>query len=824
MQSSTNTLNLPTHEGANLAPLRPLLKLREHNKNTSHYIADALKEKYSHFIKKDEKSWREMIGRGQQIALFIEGQQILDFNPFTQSYAPRKLKKTDPNRIKAVNFMQYYCTNWQSKWESSNPDIVVSAMSNQDQAISKARKANAVIDYLERNFYDSWYNLHEGLMAQVWGWYGNQVVIDRSIQGSVALRNIIEDREVPIGRGFGKCYDCEQTGSEFNFVQIGEADMPVCPECGSTAVQYEPPPMQLMPTVVGQEQVNLGDVVCNQLYFPACRWDLRQRLEDSRWAIFEQDVPNGTLKRMLGDIDIPEGTRPNEFGLDAIADLAKTGAADTQGRSSFQSATRKDSSVISEMYLSPDDYADIVIKGDEETIAGQSLPKGSRLTEVFPDGLCAVGVNGMALVLGLYAGTHKDTVTSGVYHMKPMSGAGRGVQDAVEIQKRFNRFDSQATRFMATRATPATLHMEGAIASDKRRLLGQPDVDIPVKMQNFPEVRDIRQLVAPLQGESVPGDMLNYTYQHLQNFMQLAYHITDFSNGLNPRVQNDTATGAEILDANANALFSPSLSIKGDVRLKTAKKAFYLWIKNNPEKRFVPVSTGASLKGLNIAGADVDGEYYWEIVPGSTLPKNKLSRRKDAESFYFQFGGIVGYCQTKAMFPEEVAEARRLWDMDLPRDEYDSIGELCRARFENAKMMVQQATQTRQQVEQATGLQIPLDMSIFAQSCEPSIEFGEGKFNEKVVWFQNLLDTDEGQTMGRELRSLVTALILIHQQMAGMQAGAIATQEAGIADSVNQPMEERANAREDANAEKEHKRTVELEKVKAKNKAKAGAK
>lgn len=809
------TQNLPQYSGSNRAPLKPLLALREPNGDkspySSHYLADAIKEKYSDYIKRDEPTFREIISVGQMTALFIEGKQILDWNPYTQSFTPRKLKNSDPNKIKAVNMMQYYCSEWQSKWGSSNPDIIIEPLSNDDEAIAKARKANAVVENWERGAYDAWYNYHEGMMAQVFGWYGNRVRTCNK-NGQILMQPIMGEKEVQIGKGYGKCHDCDHSGNEFNSVEIAEGQsMPLCPSCGSTAVNYEPPISQLMPMIMGQQPVRIPDIIVEQLPFPACRWNPKFRAEDSSWFIYEQEVGLSTIRKALGNIRVPEGESGNEIGMDVMRSLGRTGAP-LSGRSTTGNITPKEETgLISEFYLSADDLYDIKIQGDEDTVDGEKLPKGARASEVFPEGCCAVLLNGKMLV-GLYEEHHSTSVTSGVYHMKPLTGTGRGVADAVEIQKRFNREDSANVRHMETRARPATLHMAGALSIADRKLLGQPDVDIPVNMQNFPEVRSLSDIIMPLQGQSIPGDVMQYTYQYLQEAMQRAYHTTNLG-GANPAgIQNNTATYAEINAQNSDALFTPTLTIKADVRLKTAKKAFYLWVKNNPVARFVAYDKAnkGGARGISVSGADVDGEYNWSVSPGSELPSDKLTKRKDMVNFYSLFGGIVPYLEAKQMSPQEVSETERAFDMDFSTEDYDEIGAVCRTRLVSAKELIEEAEGMREQVEQQYGVEAPeVDPMMIMNQVKPLMLTTESKLDEKALWFSNLLDTDEGQAMSDEERLLVDALIKTTAKLAQGQAIDLQTMANETEVEASAPIREVQAQEMAGQADQQHKQQLE---------------
>lgn len=817
----------PSYDGRNWAPIKPLLALKETNGHNSpyaqHYIADAIREKYQEYVKKDEMSWREMISVGQMIALFIEGKQILDWNPFTYSWTQAKTSQYNPQNIKAVNFMQYYCTNWQGKWGSSNPDVVTSARSTKDQDVARARKANNVAEYLERTLYGSssgaWYKYHEGMLAQCFGWYGNRVRVSYEGNCQTVMKPVLQDQEFTIGQGYGKCHDCEYTGSEFEQMPISETEsMPVCKNCGSAGVIYEPPATEIKQIQTGSEQITLPKIIAEQIPFPAARWDMRYRAEDSSWALYEYEGSEASIKRIVGEIRLPEGDTSNTFGLDAVNELGSMGSP--MGGRSDTPQKKRTGPTISEFYLSAEDLYDIKVRGDEQTVEGDSLPVGARLSDLFPEGVCAQGINGFSLLWGLYSEHHSRTWSSGVYHMKPLSGTGRGVADATEIQKRFNRFDSQAVRWMQTRATPATLHAEGAIPANKRHLLSQPDVDIPISLQNFPEIKSVKDLVHPLQGESIPGDMLQYTYQHLQGFMQLAYHITDLSSGgRSPIADNKTATGAEILDANADALFHPTLDIKAEVSVDTVHKAFDMWCRYTPVRTYVSVRSkaGSGARGMDISGPEVEGDYDWDFVPGSQQPKNRLTRRRDRMAFYGLFGGITGYIQAKQMAPQEVAQAERDFDMDFATNDFDEIGEMCRKRYEFAKELLQRSQQLTETLGQAYGVPLPEPNPMFIlPEVEPSMLVTEGDLPAKAMWFQRLLDTTEGQEMTTAERNLVSALIegtmmLAQGQEIGLQQGMAETQIAGNAPMAAAEGQQQAQgeAAEAAKSEQQHAQNME---------------
>lgn len=798
-------------QGVNAAPLKPFLDLRDRRdkSQSKNYLTDALKELYRDKMERDKAAWREMVNAGELVAFFLEGKQMLTYNRTLGSYVPVAPEGNDPMITRCINMMQYFFTNGLSKWDSSNPDVLVTPYSNADQAIAKARKANTVVEYLEHNMFGKnnrgWFQRNEALAAQIWGWYGRRVTLDRSVKDFSVIRNILGEKNVKIGEDKGFCAKCGYTGSEKREVSLSESaePMPQCPECGSLEFEFTSAQNVPIAAVVDQQKIFLPEVKCEALYFPAVRFDLKCRMEESSWAIIEKNMSEGAWRRILGDIRLPQGESGNEFGLEAIERLASAGSA-VSGVSDVPENGKKydrNNIVDSDMFFSPEDVAHIKLNGDERTVGGYKYPKGATLADIYPNGGRVQGLAGMQLIYNLVDASHKNEISTGVFHMKPFSGTGRGQTDMTEGQKQMNRRYSQMDKHFDAWSTPATLWAENAIDEPYRKLLGMPDVDIPVKMQNFPGLR-ISDLVFPLQPKSIPSDLYNFTMDNLQNFMQITSHITSLAGGTGAIVDNDTATGARILDANADALFLPMLSGKADVTVATARNAFDLWCKHTPVARFImykQASPGGQF-GIEVSGEEVQGEYSWSYVPGSEQPKTRFTILESKVNMYSQFGGILPYLQAKTQMPEQVAEIERDFDVEIGGTFYDTTSEICRLRFNNAQAMMQQAAQTSEAVATQFGVDPatipPVDPMQVVMMVEPSMEVGEGNHQGKMKWFSNLLDTDEGRQMSREIRQLAGVFIQAHMQLAAGQQLAISSTEASVQQAVTAPQMEEQQAAE----------------------------
>jgi hypothetical protein len=569
-----------------------------------------------------------------------------------------------------------------------------------------------------------------------------------------------------------------------------------CPKCGSEAVSVIPPAIGSVPTVVGQEQVEMGDLRNDILPFPACWWDLHYRAEESPYFIYRQRISKARIRATIGNIKIP-GDSQSDRGLDVIDALAKSGQA--LGGYSGHGRSRRmrdyhDPCSLDEMWMCADEYADIRAKDDEQTIAGIPIPKDTSLAEVFPKGLVAVGLNGMRVLLGLYPEEHAGHLLSGVYHMKPLSGAGRGGADGVEVQRRFNKFDNQALNYMDAVSTPAILHDNNLIDEDEVQYLGHPRAQIAVDLSQLPPTRRLADAVHAMQPGSLPAQFVQYTQDFLKDMFQLSFHITNFSGGL-PGVSNRTATGAQITDFNAQAIFIPVLQLKAAARVRGAELTVNLYRKHFPLDRYFPMGgKHGETMGVMLNGSQLEGELVYDYEQDSELPKNNYTKREDLVAFFSLFGGFGGYLQALDADPVLVTEIARLHNVRIGSRDINVAAQRCQARVDQMKMALKTANQMAMRIAQMQmagqsplgGFAPPMapddpmaqmagmgqvgmpmmDPMMLIAAIQPPISRFEPNHLDKAKWLSDWLDTDDAlDPSNLALRMAVEILIEMHFAM-----------------------------------------------------------
>ena len=521
----------------------------------------------------------------------------------------------------------------------------------------------------------------------------------------------------------------------------------------------------------------IGDIVCELLDFPACRWDIRKTAEESPYFIYESKCSNAVLEKVL-NADIPtdgDDSEQENYGLRIIEQIAKSGGnIDGLGKQrpwGMDTAPTNLENKVTEMWMQPSEYCDIDIQVSEETMAGIVIPRGQDLTKMFPQGMCVVGINNMQTIIGLYAENHCDHIVSGRYHTQSFKGVGKGITDAVDVKRDIDAFHSQKMAFIAAHSTPATYYNQDLITEANAKNIGKPRKVIPVDFKNAPDgvnsINQAIQMIAPAN----PASAIWEAGSQLENYLQMAMQVTDFSNGL-PGVDNKTATGAKIGDANAEMVLIPQHLNKAYHRKCSAKVIVALFKKYmNPGKWFPNHAKNGITNGRYIESNKFDGiDIDFRIVANSEISQTQ-QQQKDGLAQLMQFtGGALGLIEASQANPDIMGEMATTFGVNLPIPKKMDIARICRRRIEQAKKILEAELKT-QQLMQMMGFPITEEDNVnlpiaVVDQIKPSISPQEKYAPQKADWLADLLDSDELQFAPIELRYVIEEMIARQLQVA----------------------------------------------------------
>lgn len=745
---------LPTK---NLAPAKPLFSLAD-NEEAPRFLSEGLTELLKDKLGQNPELWKEIAETTEITSNFIQGKQI--FQETTNGWRVQNIRRANPNKIACINTMQYYCTQNIQRIVSMNPDIEPAEEYRRMQYKEKVKKNKAVWNGYERKFYTTWFDHQEAMHFVISGTAVESVQYDHLAQGSTVFQEMWGEKKVPISDGDAGCFSC---GLEADYQGFTSGQFPQCPNCGSNDVQVESPVYQFTPSVVGMQPIQMGDLTLKLIPIQALRFDPKVQVEDSSWMIERMRVSKGRLSHILGK-NINWGDPTSDRGLEVLDNVAKAGNT-ILGQQSISIPTTTNDVTIDRLSMKPEDYAHLSTR-EEDTVSGEKLPN-AKLTKLFPNGMTVIIANEKT-ILGIYPDVHhSDEVSSGVFHMRYASGIGRGSEDTVEVQKRFNRQDAQMVRAGEAGATPAHWYVEGAVDRRFVKQIGMPGFAVPIK-QAVAQQLGKTELVGQIPPAGIAGTFFDYTYNILDKYRQMASHAPDVTNNLTGSNRSGTATEAQISDSNAEALYGPIAQQKAAMRKSTATKTIRQYSKyfQGVSKPFSHGTTKQDIAVVeNIKGEDVDPEIEFVVVANSERPKTRFTQQQ-AMATVLQLVGPDGIVQLKQVAPDLLDEILETWDIELSIDDYDTLEDLCWKRLQGVLQVAKEYDQTVQG-------QIPLVPEIVLLGVQPAIRPTEPDHEQKAKWFSEYLDTPDAQQLSEKERDAIDILIMAHRNGGVLQMGNI---------------------------------------------------
>lgn len=826
--------DFPIYDAPNYAPAKPLLELVTPTEGKQDDVTSQIRALYEELNKRDSDYFEASAENAYIIAAFTQGQQTFEQNwnrgggwELVQPSAA-----TNPNLTRSFNKMQFQISQALEDLVSSNPDFEPADMFKAWDYAKKVKAGKIVWNHYERQFYTARFNIDQAHSLLTTGTAIEELVYDTSIKGVKVLREIWGSQTIQTYEGGGECFDCGFVGPYEAFNQWETSDqrkdfegrspeeqqaipyalVPQCSQCGSTNTSVDDPQFEEMPTIQSAEQFQLGDFTCRNRPLQSCRFDITKAPEDSSYFITNQYFPLRKIKYIFGR-DIQISSSQNDVCLDYLEKMARIGARSAGLRIDPGSYHKTSDAILNVMSLSPEELCEIEIprRGDNLTVSGKELPEGKTFADLFPEGGTILGFNGMQNVYGIYPTHHSKTISSAVYFSRPNSGTGRGMDDLKEIQKRVNKLDRQQS-VAVDGASPGYAFIEGSVDEKHVKKMGWPNAKIPVSSKFFAEVPDINRAIRQFEPQQVAPQFFAYQNE-LEKMLQMTAHNVSMGGAVYD-ANNDTATGAQILEAKAQAITIPMVQSKAGARKGTIKNLLtgYSTVFAGATRTFGSTTGRKHYTQMEIKGEDVDPQIEFVVVENSPIPQNFYLRKMDYLSFgaaVAQFAPQGGWAQLRETDPELANILSRAFNVDVGDDEDEAITEICKMRMTQAfEVLPAMDAMLSAQVPNAPSLTPlpepstmfeddaaggeammppqPTDegmlMELLFSSIFPRIVPKEKNHMAKADWFRNFADTPDGLKLDEMQRTVVFEFVLQHERAEQLAA---ATDAANMAlDSV----------------------------------------
>lgn len=619
------------------------------------------------------------------------------------------------------------------------------------------------------------------LVGELGGYNGNPVAVsDGSGGAGIGAERAEQGMPNPIPDEIGRDY-------------LSDNSVAICPECGSPNIAIEQSEPFSVEAVTGYDEVEVPTICCESVPAFELKHDLSSLPQDSPYLIRRRRIRLPLLQSKFPFLKITQSKGDNR-GLQVAESLKRTSAQG--GMVWSKDAQEEPATDFIQVWLDPCMYSRLKLKSDLQTLSGETIPAGTKLVDIFPKGIYMCFVEGIDGVVELRNEHHKDYWVGQVYRQRAISSLGTGIEDIVEGNRQLNLIYSIIYTQLRTSAMPATLFDERLLPNGASAYLGSLS-NIPV---NLSALEDKRLGDAVFQLSPQPPTSQHFGYaDKLNQYMQLASRVTDFSGGL-PGVNNDTATGAEITSANAQSLFGPQLALKADVDRRGAEIILNLFKLYCIDEVWVTLSGKRGKQdGMWLKAADICADLYAEVVPDSYLPQTNLERRQRWDAFLQRVGGLPGLKAALQEFPEQVEQLAEIFDVDLASADYTAAAELCRLRIEQMKqalpmlqVMAAQMPPVQMAPDPVTGQMIPVPVDPMAEAAQfllqilqPPIEPEETGHLAAVAYLRSWLTEDEGREAPPELRAGIKAMIRAHVE--GLVAEAQLTGMVAMAGMPPQP-------------------------------------
>lgn len=812
--------DLPIYEGANYAPLRPLIELDERSLTAGQDspegdLCDQLKNLFNELDKQNEVFFEALSETAYISAATVQGRSQWEFDFYRGGLLTLRASdpKANPNRPQSFNKAQFQISRILESLSSSNPDFEPADMFKNWRHEEQVRKVKALVNHYEPLFWNHHFNLEQANSLLMTGMAIEELVFNASAKKVPVYAEKWGVARVPVSEDGGMCFECglEAPSEAFSgggspeIAEIGaaarEGDQeaielmgmepqlfaPQCPQCGSFNVETYEAEEAEVPSIEGFERFDVGDFELHDLPAQRCRFDITVRPEDSSYFIDKQYFPSGKIKYVLGkDLDLPPASE--DTCLEYLRRMASISPALYQERQHSYDVDLRRNTTLFKMSIGPEHTSQIMVpKGTGKSVSGEKLKEGKTLADCFEDGKCTiVGFGNGDVIYGIYGSGHGERISTSVFLSRPNSGAGRGIEDMVEIQKRYSRLDQQHLAAVDA-ANPGYLFVEGSIDENHLRRMHHPSARTPVRFDLVRQLGDISRVARQMQPAQVSPQLFSYAAE-LEKMMQMTAHNITMSGSVFD-ARNDTATGARILEAAAQAIMIPILQSKAEMRRGTIKNLLRQYPKVFSEiSRDYALKTGKnSFSGVSLKGDEIDPDIDLVIVANSQIPQNFYLRKVDYLGFLNAVAEAGGYQQLKETDPAMLQQIAGIFAVDIGDDAQSSVERICRKRLQDAvakaPMIIAMIEEEAMQQEMAGGMQPesldpeggeqeiapdPMMMALMAivGSVEPPIRPEEASHQAKSEWFRDFVESEEAEDMQAFERDICYAFVRAHKEAA----------------------------------------------------------
>lgn len=729
---------------------------------------------YDHFARLNERLlerqkslWRSYYMTWLRSALYYDSKQVLVPRANGFGYDIRQLKGMD-HPIYVYNKLRPFSDKVTSMWVQSSPEILFAVLDPDER---KAEKAIDEIQVLNR-YFNHLHLTEETLQdiakgGQFCGNYHFEVWFDPNDKNGLEWVEEYQSGQMP-GAMWYECLDCQQ---------MGEMTGPACPHCGSQMITPHMMPAVDFDVQKGAEWKPAGEIVVRP--FPA--WSLRYSLttgaDNSPWRYAEEDQPKERVEAAIGKIE--SASEDQALGMDEAMHPERVMRRADRGRTGYEAEDDTDNVLTQRFWYEPEMLVLLALKEDCRLPDGEMIPKGERLSDVFPSGMCIFTHPGAQRFKGVTRESHLKRFIDGKYGITLGKKVGHGIEDGVEMQRQTNILKSGVFRYLQKTLQPS-IAVNNRVFQDSR-LFNRVDNVISINNGRLPEgtkVADHYSYVAP---PAVNPQIFGVEDQ-LNADMQAALKAFN-SQGDYAGVENSTATAAKIGAAESASAHSLYLALYAGTLKTLAVRRLELAQQHYKNLRLVAyVDTLSDKRNVRIINSiNVKANILAWVKTGSFMPNLDMEKRA---SFVEATTAATTLAGINMLNSASLQSINRIFGTDLTFERLNDRIEECE---ETLDLMYQA-------FEQMGGMIAPEQLYMLA----PVDPYTKGQ-QARIDWWLDWRGSREGRSAPEPIRQAVVfhlsaeyeALIMHEQYIAGAaNAGqAVVQAQTGAINAMNEPGE-----------------------------------
>jgi hypothetical protein len=791
-------LALPAETEPNLAPVEPLKRYLDADGKAFPPFEEWLKTKCQELEQLHAAEWEELALLWAYVNLMIEGKNMLRKKHRGWGWDVVPMPESTTANIRGQNKLGFYFRVLRSKTVASRTKIDAVPGDDSDESVASAKAADQWYSSLSPMVYTEKFRQEEATAGPIHGTSARYFYYDESAEsGGYGYKPVTEQQPFRT-EASAECKECGYVGSpeEFglgsdtgNDASVGSAGAgipeSVCPDCLSTAVEVTPVKEELLEVVAGQQQYKLGNMKALSVPYSQLRHEISCSFEESPWGRWKRRIRTEELKAKWPKLKIPSATddKKRDPGMAYEEAMRSSVATNSSSSSSIVARNNKHYTDLTMWWFQPCMYADYVFPADMVTVAGETIPAGTRATDAFPSGMYVAIADGIDAPLQIKDESHKKRWITFPYHLRLFTGLGIGIQDSVEMQRQWNLILSLVFTQLRTAALGGWLYDKDAIEGDHVKKLGQPQMSVPVSLRNRPEGTRIEQLVKQMEPGQIPSHIPWYIEQ-LDSNMQTSTGAL-VNEGV-PGTDSKTATGVQQMVGASQQHNAPEYALKGDADERSAYILFELAKKHYVEPRYLPTRGKRGKQGgIWLSGADfANGQVRFEAVHDSWMPNTRADRQEAIKGMLLMFGGIQGLLAAMQEAPEFVEQCAEAFQIDIQGDLFEPTALLCAQRVDQIQELAPQyapmleemsflASMGEVSIDPQTGMPLePIDAlaNEILDQIQPPVELEEPAHPVAIKYLREMFLDDDIKEADDLTRACLKQLIRRHVQFAAQEA------------------------------------------------------